>query len=365
MVLGPRLGIRTLALALAAVLAPGEGPMAAERGRGEASPILAFYDFETESPSGPDTFRLFEHSRGKVALRDTFQVHGRHALELREGRGDGCFSEFLAFFELRRTGRLLIQFHLLVVDPEDTWNVALAGPAWFTHMVADGHAFWLASRDGAWSHNTAGRWEMLFAPVPFTWYQVEVLYDPVRGRYDLRIFEEGVEAPVVERLEQRNTAGAAPSAIAYFSLIGDLEDLGEAVVYMDDLVIAADPAVRLAPFVAPGRRTYFVDREAVPGPPLDDAARDDLFYEAREVLRGGTGDMVDAALAARLERAGDEAFRNDDLDLAGAVYAFLVARVSAAADRALLKLADVHHRRGDVGAERQARERIYGRLRFE
>ena len=327
------------------------------------SPILAFYDFEDEAPSGPDTYRLFVQPGGRVELSEAFRVSGLRSLRLAEGKRDTSFSEFQGHFPERREGPVLVQFYILFADPLETFNFALAGPRWFLHFEKDGHAFWLATRDGRLVHRPAGQWRDLFAPRPFTWYLVDVLYDVDRGTYDLAIHEEGSEEPRVDLRAQRNTAGADGSSIAYYSFIGDLEDRDAATFFVDDVLIATDPAVRLAPFVAPGRRRFFVER--LGWPPAAVRLREDLLAEARGHLRRASPESrsLPPDLADRLERAAGEAFYLRDLDLAEELFERL-RDDPARAERILLKLADVYHLRGWVDLERQAREQIYGRLRL-
>lgn len=343
-------------------------PTSASSAPAPPSPILVSYDFEREEPSGPDTFRLFEQPRGRVNLSEAFRVSGLRSLRLREGEGDGSFSEFQGYFPERQQGPLLVQFYILFADPRETFNFGLAGPRWFQSLVKDGHAVWLATRNGQLAHKPAGRWRELFAPRPFTWYLVDLLYDVDRGVYHLAIYEEGVEKPRVDLRDQRNTAGADGSSVAYYSFIGDLEDRDAATFFVDDVLIATDPAVRMAPFVAPGRRRYFVERLGWPA--AGERERDDLLAEAIAYLRRGAGEEspLTPERADRLEQAAGEAFYARDLDLAEALFEVLRAEPDRTdpqrTDRILLKLADVYHLRGWVDEERSARERIYGRLRL-
>lgn len=334
----------------------------------EPSPILAAFDFERETPSGPDTYRLFEQPKGGVELSEAFRVSGLRSLRLREGEGDGSFSEFQGYIPERRSGHLLVQFYILFADPAETFNFALAGPRWFQRFEKDGHAFWLATRNGRLVHRPGGpqpggEWQDLFAPRPFVWYLVDALFALDAGRYELAIYEEGVEKPVVELHAQRNTANADGSSIAYYSFIGDLEDRDAVTFFVDDILIATDPAVRRAPFVAPGRRRTFID--SLGWPPLAERERQDLLAEARAYLlhRGTeTAQPLPAPQADRLEQAAGEAFHQSDLDLAEELLETLK-NDPTRANRILLKLADVYHLRGWVEQERTARERIYGRLR--
>lgn len=353
---------------------------------GEPSPILAFYDFERPEPTGPHTFRLFEEPRGGLDLSDELRVSGARSLRLREGRGDGHFTEFLGYFPERREGLVAVQFWFLLPEPEQPFNFALAGPRWFLSFEKDGHAVWLAGRDGKLAHRPAAGWRDLFELRALTWYFVDLVYEPEAGVYALRVFEEGVEQPLVDLTRQRNAADADDSSVRYLSLIGDLEDRGNATVFVDDLLIATDPDVRLDPFVAPGRRRFFVELYAAPERTPEDSTpgpdRDDLLASARSWLqRDGLRSPVDEELAARLERAADAAFLGTpptdleaplapddprfgrDLDLAEALYEVL-RDVPGRSWRALLKLSDVCFLRGDREGERRAREAIFGGLRL-
>ena len=342
-------------------------PMAAAQTQAppEPSPVLVFYDFEEPEPSGPDTFRLFERAGGSVDLGNAFHVSGNRSLRLQEGADDGHFSEFLGFFPERTEGYVFVQFYILFADPEETFNFALAGPRWFLNFERDGHALWLATRDGKLRHRPKGDWQDLLAPRAFTWYFIDLVYDVDAGTYALAIYEEGLEEAVVDIVSQRNTADANRSSVAYYSFIGDLEDQDRVQFFVDDLLIATEPDVLLEPFVAPGRRRFFVDSYAAYWPPLDPADLETLLFEAHRDL--GSSETVDGwshERLNRLERAGDHAFAARDLPVAEQIYR----RLEFTADRdtrILLKMADLHFLNGNLTLERAARERIYGRLELE
>ena len=328
------------------------------------SPLLVYYDFETTEPSGPDTFRLFEQPGGGVDLSYAFHRSGTQSLRLREGQGDGSFSEFLGFFQERREGLVYVQFYILFADPNETFNFALAGPRWFLHFGKDGHAFWLTTNGGTLQHRPGGKWQPLVAPRPFSWYFVDLVYDVSAGSYDLALYEEGEEAPVIDLRRQRNTADADRSSVAYYSFIGDLEDQEEVQFFVDDLVVATDPEVLLEPFVAPGRRRFFVEYYAAAWEPLTNEEREGVLVEARLLLRNPPASLDDhsAENLDRLERAADEAFLARDLDLAEELY-LLLASQPGRESRVLLKMADVYFLRDDLESEKSARERIFGGLR--
>lgn len=333
----------------------------------QTSPILAQYDFEEPSPSGPDTFWVRQSGDGEVALSNAFRVSGTRSLHISEVPGNRDFAEFLAYFRECRTGTVFIQYYLLLTDPEQRFNFGVAGTGWFLNMAKDGHAIWLRTDNGVFQHLTGGMnpgWQQLFAPRPFAWYFIDFVYHVDTGTYDLAIFEEGLDDPVMDVRAATNTNGHAGSSVRYFSLIGDLEDAGRFDFFVDDLIIATDPAVRQKPFVAPGRRRTFVETLALaPRPELDDQERSDLFRQARRWLND-VGQDSDTEALDRLESAADEAFHVGELELAEAIYDRL-SEFGPRRSRLLLKLADVMHLNGDIAGERSLRERFYGRLDFE
>lgn len=330
----------------------------------ESSPILAFYDFEQPEPSGPDTFWVRQPGDSEVALSRAFRLNGERALHITEVPGNRDFAEFLAYFRETSDGAVFLQFYLLLTDPEQRFNFGLAGTKWFLSTERHGQAIWLQTDQGFFRHQSNEGWEDLFEPRPFAWYFVDIVYHVDRGSYDLAIYEEGIEQPMIDLRGATSMNGHDHSAVEYFSLIGDLEDAGRFDFFVDDLLIATDPAVRQEPFVAPGRRSYFVDLFAVEKAPGDSVQeRDDLFWAAREWL-DQLEEATDRRSLDRLEAAGDAAFHAGELDLAEDIYKGLLS-FSDRRVRILLKLADVRHIRGDVDGERELRESLYGRLELE
>ncbi len=332
--------------------------------RPEASPILAFYDFEEPSPSGPDTFWVRQSGDGEVALSNAFRFQGERSLHISEVPGNRDFAEFLAYFHETREGEVFLQFYLLLTDPEQRFNFGLAGSKWFLSRERHGQAIWLQTDQGFFRHRTYDGWKTLFEPRSFAWYFVDIVYHVDRGSYDLAIYEEGLEEPMIDLRGVRSMNGHKNSAVRYFSLIGDLEDAGRFDFFVDDLIIATDPAVLQRPFVAPGRRRFFVDLlRAGPAAELSVEQRQDLFWLARgwldELAEAGKG--VDLQ---QFEAAADEAFSAGELDLAESIYARL-AEIPYGSVRMELKLADIRFVRGDLEGERALRESIYGRLDFE
>ncbi len=215
------------------------------------SPILASYDFEQATPSGPDTFWARQQRGAEVALSRAFKVSGERSLHITEVAGNRDFAEFLAYFPERREGEVYVQFYLLLTDADQHFNFGLAGERWFLSSERHGHAIWLQTADGSFRHQPHSGWQTLFAPRLFVWYFVDIVYHVDAGTYDLALWEEGLAEPRIDLHRQLGLNGHPSSAVRYFSLIGDLEDQGHFDFFVDDLLIASDPAVRQSPFVAP------------------------------------------------------------------------------------------------------------------
>jgi hypothetical protein len=224
-----------------------------------APPFLVRYSFDDGlTATGPDTFTVFRNAKGSVELSTAFHVSGYRSLEIRDVAGDGNFPELQGFFPERREGRLFLHFSLLVTNPKEELNIALAGPGWF-YLTQDGIALWLKVKDGALRHVSDSIPKRLLSVKPFTWYGIDVDYDVARGRYDLAVTEEGNPRPVVALKDQPNASNQPGAAVRVFSFIGDLEDKSNVVYYVDDIVLGSDPDVNRPKFVAPGRRKFFVD----------------------------------------------------------------------------------------------------------
>ena len=293
------------------------------------SPILVSYSWDdANTATGPDTFTVYRNARGNVQLSNAFRASGTQSVEIRDVAGDGDFPELQGYFPERRNGWLVIHFALLVVDPKEELNIALAGPNGF-QLVPDGISFWLFTRNGNLLQMSDSIPKRLLRLKPFTWYAVDADYDLTAGRYDLRISEEGIEKPVVALKSQANAASHPGSAVNMFSFIGDYkDDRSNVVYYVDDVVVASNREVALPRFVAPGRRQFLADTQAP--------------------VEGKEGE-------------GDEAFRRRGLPEAERLYT--EALRTAKDPRALfLKLSDVAYLRGDLASEKALREKIFGSL---
>ena len=221
--------------------------------------ILVSYSFDDEVPTGPDTFRIFQYSKGTVRLTSAYHVSGYRAIELRDVAGDKSMPEIQGYFPVQATGRLHAHFSFLTATPREELNIALAGPRWF-QLEKDGIGFWLKSEQGMLVHYTGGVAKKLFALEAFVWYSVDLVYDVGAGMYDLTIHQEGRGAPLVTLLRQKNAPGRPGSAVDKFSFVGSpWVDTSNVVYYVDDIVIGTSEKVVSLPFVAPGRRKLFID----------------------------------------------------------------------------------------------------------
>jgi hypothetical protein len=253
-------------IALLASIALANAPTASarqDRLEGSASVrepyLLASYSFEDETPTGPDTFRIFEYGRGTVKLTTAYHVSGYRAIEIRDVANDKSMPEIQGYFPLRKQGRLFAHFSFLTATPQEQFNIALAGPTWFK-LEKDGIAFWLQGKNGRLFHYSDNAPRALFDLQPFVWYTADVTYDIDAGTYDLTIQREGESSPLVSLLRQRNGPNARGSAVDKFSFVGEpFGDASNVTYYVDDIVIGIDERIRQRPFVAPGRRKLFLD----------------------------------------------------------------------------------------------------------
>ena len=267
--------------------------------------VLARYSFDDDVPTGPDTFRIFQYSKGTVRLTSAYRVSGYRAIELRDVAGDQSMPEIQGYFPVQSTGRLHAHFSFLTATPQEELNIALAGPRCF-QLAKDGIGFWLKSEQGTLVHYTGGVAKKLFALEAFVWYSVDLVYDVGAGVYDLTIHREGRVAPVLTLLRQKNAPGRPGSAVDKFSFVGSpWVDTSNVVYYVDDIVIGTNEAVVQRPFVAPGRRKLFVDafteyraRESarprcLPADPEDFGL---TYQDTAEITQAGATDLL-ASLA--------------------------------------------------------------------
>jgi len=219
---------------------------------------LVSYSFDDDRlDAGPDTFRIFEHSRGTARLSPEFRYSGYYSVEIRDAADDGGFPELQGYFPMQESGTLYVHFAFMTPVPQEPFNIALAGPEWF-RMKRDGIGFWLKNRQGYFYHVSDSMPKRLAPIEPFTWYLVDLTYRVDAGTYDLVIREEYEEQPLVAIQQAANTTHSPNSKVDVFSFIGDLPDEANAVIYVDDIEIRSD-RIEAPELIAPGRRKLFVD----------------------------------------------------------------------------------------------------------
>jgi tetratricopeptide (TPR) repeat protein len=232
----------------------------AEHARAQSPSILAQYSFDDDSvETGPDTFAIFQNGKGSVRLSSSDHFSGYRSIEIRDVSGDQDFPELQGYFPLRSHGTIYLHFALMITNPFEELNIALAGPEGFA-LRRNGIGFWLKTLDGYLCQYSDSMPKKLFQPQPFAWYVVDAAYDIDRGSYDLTIHQNGLTKPVVALRDQFNAATQAGSAVDKFSFIGDSgTDQSNVVYYVDDVVVSVEEAVPAARFAAPGRKKFFVD----------------------------------------------------------------------------------------------------------
>src|SRR3984893_7673188 len=236
------------------------GLLEAEYARAQSPSILAQYSFDDDSvETGPDTFAIFQNAKGSVRLSWSDHFSGYRSIEIRDVSGDKDFPELQGYFPLRSHGTIYLHFALMITNPVEELNIALAGPEGFAPR-RNGIGFWLKTLDGYLCQYSDSMPKKLFLPQPFAWYVVDAAYDIDRGSYDLTIHQNGLTKPVVALRDQFNAAKQTGSAVDKFSFIGDSgNDQSNVVYYVDDVVVSVDEAVPMAQFAAPGRKKFFVD----------------------------------------------------------------------------------------------------------
>jgi tetratricopeptide (TPR) repeat protein len=225
-----------------------------------SSNVLVSYSFDdAQLATGPDTFAVFSKSRGTVRLNATNKLSGYRSVEIRDVAGDGDFPELQGYFAPRSKGKLFLHFAFMTATPYEEFNIALAGPEWFT-LRKDGIGFWLKTREGHLCQISDSMPKKLFLLEPFVWYVLNVTYDIDHGTYDLLAHREGIEKPIVSLERQANGPNQPGSAVDKFSFIGDTgEDKSNVTYYVDDVLVGIDESIVHLPFVAPGRKKLFID----------------------------------------------------------------------------------------------------------
>lgn len=278
--------------------------------------LLVAYSFDDErTETGPDTFRVFANAKGTVRLSRAYRLSGDSSVEIRDAADDRAFPELQGRFPRITGGTLYAHFALLTTTHLETFNVALAGPAGF-RLAENGIAFWLGARGGFLFHTSDSIAKRLLELEPFSWYVVDVTYRVEAGAYDLVIRKEGDAEPRVSLRGVPNAARQPGSSVDTFSFVGDVEDDASNVVYyVDDVAIGTDAKITSAPFVAPGRRRFFVDgllreRSRLQGRPgcLPFSEPEGLGFDASDVASMkavGSLDLLEAIVTDRLQHLSD------------------------------------------------------------
>ncbi len=224
----------------------------------EAGSLVRYSFDDDQLDTGPDTFRVFEYSKGRVNLSSQFPFSGYYSVEIRDADNDGGFPELQGFFPMQGSGAVHVHFAFMTPEPHEPFNIALAGPKWFK-LRKDGIGFWLKNQDGYFQHMSGNAWKRLNRITPFEWYLVDLSYHVDKGRYDLQIREAHADEPLVAITGAQNATGVPDSRVYVFSFIGDLPDEANAVIYVDDIDIRSNLRIRRGELIAPGRRKLFID----------------------------------------------------------------------------------------------------------
>ncbi|VAX35600.1 hypothetical protein MNBD_UNCLBAC01-1911 [hydrothermal vent metagenome] len=222
-----------------------------------AEQMLVQYDFDYENLDvGPDTFHIFQYA-GTVSLSQKFFLNGNRSLHIKDVASSGDFSEMQGYFPQVNQGVLYFHFALMTPEPQEEFNVALAGDGHF-FLRKDGLGFWLKNENSILTHYTNKKPQELFRMEPYIWYVFDVQYDVDEGLYNLIISDEYGREYV--RLEKQINASNEPGAsLNKYSFIGDLKDQSNVEYYIDEIRVGFSEEKEILDFVAPGRRKFFVD----------------------------------------------------------------------------------------------------------
>lgn len=246
----PQVGI---ALALIFVLSLAQAVLRPDQ-------VFVNYSFEDESlSSSTHIFDVYEGGRGSVRQSHRFHYSGYRSLELIDIPGDKDFPELQGHFPVRDRGKLYLRFALLTPTPEQTLNIALAGPQGFS-LKKDGIGFWLSTKDGWVMHTTDSIPTKLFQLRGLTWYLFKVIYDLESGTYDMQVSEEGQQAPFIKLTRQWNAAHQPGSKVDKFSFVGDVEeDKSSVIYYVDDILVGVDDSIAMLPSRVPEKKDIQIE----------------------------------------------------------------------------------------------------------
>ena len=126
----------------------------------------------------PPRAAIFSGIREIEAVKSvSFQIEPGEIVAVmgRNGSGKSTLLKLIAGTAKPTTGELARARHWIVdvVNPDQTLNIALAGPSHFT-LTKDGIAFWLKTTNGVLHHVSDSIPKKLFPIDPFAWYLVDV-----------------------------------------------------------------------------------------------------------------------------------------------------------------------------------------------
>lgn len=212
----------------------------------QAGKVLVSYGFDDKGLEldGNRLF-LFQNATGHVGYSSEFALSGYQSIELQEGQYDEEFTELQGRFPEQKNGLLRFHFAILVENPEQELNIAVAGHQHF-RVEKDGIAFWLHTQNGVLIHETNGIPKKLFSIDPFQWYFFDIVYNIDTGKYDLFVDSEKSSDPLVALRDQPNSSNNPHSGIDRFSFIGDLGDRSTVHYFIDDVVLTQYPSLAAA-----------------------------------------------------------------------------------------------------------------------
>jgi hypothetical protein len=203
-----------------------------------ADNVLVEYSFDdTSLPKVQDGFLIFENSKGFVDPSTAERFSGYRSLELQEQPVDGTFVELQGLFPVIDAGDVLFHFAILVENPDEELNIALAGPEHF-YMKKDGINFWLKTIDGVLYQHSDSIPKKLFPIEANKWYVFDVVLHITKGTYDLRILDAAGNLLALVK-DLANAANQPGSKLSKLSFIGDLADASSVHYFVDDVRMIA------------------------------------------------------------------------------------------------------------------------------
>ncbi|MEM1152699.1 MAG: hypothetical protein AAGI44_01065 [Pseudomonadota bacterium] len=225
----------------------------------QTSPYVA-YDFDGYLPdSGPDTFQVFRSNLHKAKLSQAFAHAGTGSIHFVDPAGDGDFVEFQGYFEEQSQGHLSFGFSVLLTDRDNAFSAALTGTKKYQHHP-EGLNFWMIY-DGDWLRSYSNSIpKKIIQLETFQWYTVLADIDFDANTYDVSVSDESGNV-----LYREKSLALAPGrhdhhSVKEFSIVGDISDQLASDFFIDSVYIASSTHPKPTEWVAPGRRSLFVER---------------------------------------------------------------------------------------------------------